>query len=145
MRDSIHTQGSHVLISIAGSNVAISVSNATSGVGPHSTGTYNGQHDNYYGITFVQNTWQHICLMWSGSNTSLYIDGVERAPTADANFNIINHTSTTDPLVAVYLDPYAQTSWYTNHLQGEMQNLRLYHRVLTPAEIGALATTTITY
>ena len=89
----------------------------------------------------------HVTLVWSGTDTAVYIDGQARSKTADSGFSFVNHSSSTEPLLGIYEDPGQNPTFFTNLFVGKMKNMQLHHRVLTNAEITALAggTSVITY
>ena len=89
----------------------------------------------------------HVTLVWTGTDSAVYIDGVSRTKTADSSFSFVNNSSATNPLIGVYEDPGNDPTFFANYFVGKMKNMQLHHRVLTTAEITALAggSSVITY
>ena len=147
VRDATREHGCYTLIKFD-SHMAIAVSNVTTGAGAFvNAATPPDSFDLYYGIPIALDTWMHVTLVWSGTDTAVYIDGQARSKTADSGFSFVNHSSSTEPLLGIYEDPGQNPTYFANPFVGKMKNMQLHHRVLTNAEITALAggTSVITY
>jgi hypothetical protein len=76
--------------------------------------------------------WHHVAGVASAAGLKLYFDGVERASTKDGTE--LAYSST--PELVVGRDPDARYGYY---FDGNLDEVRVYTRVLTPTEIAALA------
>jgi hypothetical protein len=77
--------------------------------------------------------WHHIGVTYNGTVEKLYVDGIENA---SSTVNINTTGIETYPLaIGRQSYPDGDTYWYTN---GTIDNVRLYNRVLSTAEVLAL-------
>lgn len=80
-------------------------------------------------MTLAANTWYHIGCVYDGANQYTYINGVENA-SGSLTGNIFDASSTD-----VYLHAYAFGYTDTNYLHGTSDEIRIYNRALTAAEV----------
>ena len=113
----------------------LSASGGGSGNKPVSAGTVNG-------VCCVQvagvaalpvNTWTHVAASYDGSQLRLYVNGALVASTAVTGSYQVN----TNPLWI------GGNAVYGEHFQGKLDELRIYNRALTQAEIQQDMTTAI--
>jgi len=84
--------------------------------------------------TFVLNTWYHICCLRSAGTLKLYVNGT------------LNNSVAEGPTAPVYnYNPRIGSMWFAtgvpplyNGLNGKLDEMRIYNRALTPAEISSL-------
>lgn len=78
------------------------------------------------------NTWHHVAVTLSGSTGTLYVDGTQVAQNTNMTLDPANLGSTNHNWLG--------RSQYTSdpYLDGRIDNLRMYNRVLTTAEVQAL-------
>ncbi len=87
--------------------------------------------------TAVANQWQHVAVTWDGSENALgvhiYINGVEPGSYRMSNdgISILDDTGAKTVLGKIEND--------TLMFSGQMDDVRIYNRVLTPNEVSALA------
>jgi concanavalin A-like lectin/glucanase superfamily protein len=97
------------------SNESISISNGT--YGPWSTG-----------LSVTMDTWQHIAVVYDGGVIYFYLDGVAAGTTGSETV-----FPTQRPLM-IGKDPVSDVNYY----KGKMDDIRVYNKALTEAEIDAI-------
>jgi hypothetical protein len=106
----------------------------TGGPGQESFTSYHGGGGNdqvQSGSTAIQpDVWQHIVATYDGLNENLYVDGVQ----VDGAGNSSPLTYDSHP-VQIGCD---DNNGFSEHYQGVLDELRIYSRALSPAEIQAL-------
>ena len=114
----------------------------SSGSGVHATTPHDGVYDQWWGATIgiaPLNSWVHMALQWTGSDTNLYYNGTLLTKTGDGNFDSVSHSDASEMLLGLGRNHYHATPVYVGPWVGAMKNVQLYHRVLTAAEILALS------
>jgi hypothetical protein len=75
--------------------------------------------------------WHHLAYTWDGTTHRLYVNGAQAA------------TATTAPqaaaVTAAYMGLYDPAVMGPERYRGALDDVRIYDRPLTPAEVGALA------
>ncbi|MCY7359251.1 MAG: LamG domain-containing protein [Rudanella sp.] len=87
---------------------------------------------NYYVPTFELNKWYHFVTIYSGQTLRLYINGELKVSQKEQTLNPI------DRCIGGNLRFGAQAAYDTNCFDGIMDEIRIYNRGLTQAEITAL-------
>jgi hypothetical protein len=82
----------------------------------------------------LDDRWHHLLGYVGSTGMKFFIDGVERC--TNPNTEAIAYSSSPAPVVLVGRDPDANYGWYYD---GEIDDVRVYSRVLTSAEIARLA------
>lgn len=82
-----------------------------------------------YGTELSVGTWAHIAIVFNGTNSVLYVNGVQRAATFTADWTV----PTTD-----FLELGAISAYTTQYLDGELFDWRLYERALTQSQLLGL-------
>ena len=80
------------------------------------------------------NTWCHVCITYPGTtagDTVLFVNAIRRTLSAPASNVAISYTAS----AAAFIGVNNTASWHG----GQLADVRLYNRVLTPAEIRLLA------
>lgn len=80
------------------------------------------------------NGWNHVAFTYDGATLRLYINGVLRAVTATTL--ALNTTSTS----GISIGELASSTGYWNHVNGVIDEIGMWGRALTPAEITNLVT-----
>ena len=103
------------------------LSSTTSTGVPATGGTLNSSccHDVFAPGALPLNTWTHIAATYDGAQMRIYINGVQVASAARSG----TYQSTTAPLWV------GGSAWYGEHFQGRLDDLRIYNRALSAAEI----------
>lgn len=97
---------------------------------PYYTGPY---HPAWQSIAQAKTLWQHFTLTWDGARRSLYADGV-----------LVGTRETTSPIVQDGDDVFVigalrtQDGRIVNHFNGQLDDLRIYHRALGADEVTRL-------
>ena len=86
----------------------------------------------YHASTFALNQWYHVVSVFSGQTLRLYINGELIASQRELT------TSPIDKCVGGNLRFGAQAAYDSNNFNGWMDEIRIYNRALTQAEINAL-------
>lgn len=92
-----------------------------------SVGTTNG--------AFPYDTWKHVACVRSGTSMMIYINGVLNATTTTGSSTPVYNIPARFGSMAYYL--YSPPQY--NGLNGKMDELRIYNRALTAAEIAGMA------
>lgn len=82
-------------------------------------------------VSLPANTWIHVVATYDGSRMRLYVNGVERGSLTKSG------TLATSATAAVNIGR-SPASGGTSYLNGAVDDVRLFHRALAPAEIRAL-------
>jgi hypothetical protein len=88
---------------------------------------------NFYGTTtpLIDNTWHHVTLVKNGNTVTIYADGqAENTHT----INVVTQDNTLPLLIGFNPGEGVQGFW-----KGLLDELKIFDRALTPAEIAALA------
>ena len=83
--------------------------------------------------TYDDNTWHHLVGTWNGDNPKIYIDGSEVSYTSQTSTNAV-----TDSTSELRLGDYAFEAGQNRHLNGTLDDVRIYNRSLSPSEVSAL-------
>jgi hypothetical protein len=78
---------------------------------------------------FNTGTWYHVVFSWDGSTKQVYVNGVKEVDTTDSNASTGNDT---------LLSLGTSTHSPTQGLDGTLEDVRIYNRVLTDKEIGVI-------
>ena len=98
-------------------------------IGMNGTTLYGGGYGDDLTVgNFWDNNWHHIALTYDGTTAILYADGVQKASAAKT-WNLA-------PSLA-YIGRQVNTA--AEFWNGQVDDIRLYSRVLTPAEVAVLA------
>ena len=89
-------------------------------------------------VSITANTWYHIAVVFNGTVSKVYIDGIDRTP-AVVNVNV---TASNINLNIGASRNTANTA-YTRYFNGFIDEVRVYNRVLTPSEITSVMNTTL--
>jgi hypothetical protein len=84
--------------------------------------------------TYTTGVWKHICWVVSGSSSKIYVDGVEEA-SESASFPTTSNSLTDDVIIGAYS---SGTNLYS-FMSGKQDDIRIFNRALTTAEIKHLA------
>jgi hypothetical protein len=77
----------------------------------------------------ITDTWRHAALVYDGSNKIIYIDGVEDARVASTgSINVSTYN--------LYIGENSQQTG--RYLTGLVDDVRIYNRALSPAEVAGL-------
>jgi hypothetical protein len=82
----------------------------------------------------ITGLWQHLAAVWNGTTTSLYVDGAAVASSVVQTAGSVSSLAPTGPLRIG-----ANVATGGNYFAGQLDDFRIYKRVLTPAEIRLLA------
>lgn len=80
---------------------------------------------------FTESTWTHVAITYDGSARQIFVSGLLRMTDGPSQFSV-----NTDP---VYIGCDRDSGSPTHRMAGMLDDVRVYSRVLTAAEIGALA------
>ena len=84
----------------------------------------------------IDNKWHHIVIIFDGISTQIYLDNLLRSVTTGWGTNNGHYGNMSDPgkvLLGVYYD-----SGYQAYLNGSLDDIRIYNRVLTPSEVDVI-------
>lgn len=99
-------------------------------------GIWNGISYQVRPFPFVQGTWYHVALVESGTSTTFYVNGVSIGATANGfNTSVVNA-----PLTVGWSNVPSQTQEY---FRGDIDEVRIWNTLRTPAEISANRNTEI--
>jgi hypothetical protein len=82
--------------------------------------------------------WHHVLLTWNNTSTKIYLDGLSKTVTTGSgtdNGTYGNIIGSTVASISSIIQNNIRTSW----VNGQLDDVRLYSRVLTSAEIESLA------
>jgi hypothetical protein len=96
---------------------------------------YTGDTNLSFGPALAVNTWQHVALVSDGTTIRAYVDGTQRGTTQNTDL-----TSTQAP---IQIGSWISGSSNEDYYSGTLDEIRLYNRALTPAEIATDRTTPI--
>jgi hypothetical protein len=103
---------------------------------------YNGDNTNYTeypftGVSFDRTKYQHISISYQASGTTgtaiLYIDGVAKQTVVQTGITVYNFPTANAADSLIYFGRYWEDS---NYLNGYLDELRLWNRVLSATEIA---------
>ena len=95
----------------------------------HNNGTL-GQSNLSGSATVFDDTWHHVVAMWDGTTQSIYVDGV-----LDTSKSLVGGVVGDNLATGTLLGNYSG-----NRILGELDDVRIFDRALTAAEITYLAT-----
>lgn len=81
---------------------------------------------------YVQNVWQHLALTWNGSLVSFYKDGVLIGSTTQSSDAVPNNE-------VLEIGQRRATTGGNIEFQGQIDDVRIYDRTISPGEVAALA------
>ena len=86
------------------------------------------------------NEWHHLAATWSAGNIELFVDGVLKKELTNANLALPMVTPNAFFFVGDYYSAnYGTQSGLTGKADSDIDDLRIYNRALSPAEIQTLA------
>jgi hypothetical protein len=100
-------------------------------------GVHDGTNHRRYTSMYVTGAWSQVAITWDGSRTGsfLYVDGRAVPPDTTDEPALGDHSND----ASRDLNIGAGGPGADAHLDGTLDELRLYDRVLEPSELGALA------
>lgn len=104
----------------------------------NSTGGFNNESGAEVGSASRQGKWIHVVYRQNKTNGVLYIDGNAAATLSTTTANSANYTSSV-PYAWIGRAPFSADNYLKNTL---VYDIRLYNRLLTPAEISELSSRT---
>ncbi len=100
--------------------------------------THSGVADYYFKITVPQNTWTHVALVDSGSQLSLYTNGVFASSTLYSNsVAIVTPSGLPLPRACFGADELAN-GVQTDYMLGSVDEILTFHRALSAGEIAGV-------
>ncbi len=90
----------------------------------------NSPNADYSGWHYPVDTWDYVTVSWDGTNVKYYLNG---ALVDTGTVTIPPSTSSGDLTIG-----YARSNWYNTYHDGYIDDMRLYNRALSEAEITAL-------
>jgi len=83
--------------------------------------------------TYTDNSWHWVAAVfdWTGQTFQLYVDGVVRNSKTSSNSVVATNAK-------LVLGKVSETSMSTRFFDGRIDEVRLYHRVLSPEDVGIL-------
>ncbi len=82
----------------------------------------------------VANVWYYVVASYDGSTVKLFINGKQQASTVSISGSV---TTTTEPFT-IGANPGAGGTSFTNYLNGQIDDVRVYSRALSDAEVKQL-------
>jgi GH25 family lysozyme M1 (1,4-beta-N-acetylmuramidase) len=99
--------------------------------------SYSGWADYYFKIGLKVNAWSHLALTYNGSQMQLYTNGVLATSQLYSN-NIAINPRTGMPLPRSYVGVNTFSGSPADFLQGAVNELQIYTRVLSAAEVSSI-------
>ena len=97
---------------------------------------YDGVRYDFTGVDLSEDTWYHIALVREATKVRLFIDGAEQAPIGGIDVPVLDLTL--DPSGFIFCqDQDVLGGGFQDYqcLNGQMDNLLIYNRALTPTEV----------
>lgn len=91
------------------------------------------------GFRYPNNTWNHVCQLYDGSSTKVYVNGQFLGRNYSIPYSIENSLASSYFCIGARPNVVGTSNCNTNAASGDIDELLIYNRVLSQAEIRALS------